>query len=149
MDKDLDGKHRPPRCGEEPSMAARYLICVLLRQFEQGEHSKNEPRRWRLGELHVFAMIYNLIRLVMLQAAERQGVPTNRISFIDAMRWLDAAQPNDTLAKLVVLPHRPHRYEPRVRKRRPKKYKLERVALTCARRAAVNLQLSATSTRTQ
>jgi hypothetical protein len=77
-----------------------------------------------LRELHVFALIYNLIRLVMLQAAERQCVPTNRISFIDALRWLDAAQPGDALSKLVVLPHRPHRYEPRVRKRRPKKYKL-------------------------
>ena len=38
-----------------------------------------------LRELHVFALIYNLIRLVMLQAAERQCVPTNRISFIDAL----------------------------------------------------------------
>ena len=77
-----------------------------------------------LRELHVFALIYNLIRQVMMQAAERQDVPVNRISFIDAMRWLDAAQPGDELGNLVVLPDRPNRYEPRVRKRRPKKYKL-------------------------
>ncbi len=77
-----------------------------------------------LRELHVFALIYNLIRQVMIQAAKQQDVPINRIRFIDALRWLDAAQPGDELSKLVVLPDRPHRYEPRVRKRRPKKYKL-------------------------
>ena len=77
-----------------------------------------------LRELHVFALVYNLIRQVMIQAAQRQDVPANRISFIDAMRWLDAAQPGDKLGDLVVLPDRPNRYEPRVRKRRPKQYKL-------------------------
>lgn len=77
-----------------------------------------------LREVHVFALIYNLIRQVMIKAAERQDVPVNRISFIDALRWLDAAQPGDELENLVVLPNRPNRYEPRVRKRRPKKYKL-------------------------
>ena len=77
-----------------------------------------------LRELHVFALIYNMIRQVMVAAAHRQRVPVNRISFIDAMRWLNAAQSNDILTNLVVLPNRPHRYEPRVRKRRPKKYKL-------------------------
>ena len=77
-----------------------------------------------LRELHVFALVYNLIRQVMIQAAQRQDVPVNRISFIDAMRWLDAAQPGDKLGDLVVLTDRPNRYEPRVRKRRPKQYKL-------------------------
>ena len=77
-----------------------------------------------LRELQVFALIYNLIREVMLQAAKQQGVPVNRISFIDAMRWLDAAQFGDELSRLVVLPDRPNRYEPRVKKRRPKQYKL-------------------------
>jgi hypothetical protein len=77
-----------------------------------------------LRELHVFALIYNLVRQVMVQAAIHQNVPVNRISFIDALRWLNSAQPGETLSNLVVLPHRPDRYEPRVRKRRPKKYKL-------------------------
>ena len=77
-----------------------------------------------LRELHVFALIYNLVRQVMMEAAIRQNVAVNRISFIDALRWLQSAQPGDELSKLVVVPERPHRYEPRVRKRRPKKYKL-------------------------
>lgn len=75
-------------------------------------------------ELHVFALIYNLVRQVMVHAALRQNVPVTRISFIDAMRWLQSALPGDELTKLVVLPDRPNRYEPRVKKRRPKQYKL-------------------------
>ena len=77
-----------------------------------------------LRELHVFGMIYNLVRQVMVEAALRQHVAVNRISFIDALRWLQSAQPGDDLSGLVVVPERPDRYEPRVRKRRPKKYKL-------------------------
>ena len=77
-----------------------------------------------LKELHVFALIYNLVRQVMLLAAVRQKVDVRRISFIDALRWLQTAQPGDELSQLVVNPHRPNRLEPRVRKRRPKEYPL-------------------------
>ena len=77
-----------------------------------------------LRELHAFALVYNLIRQVMASAAARQKVMVNQISFIDALRWLQTAKEGDELTDLVVLPNRPHRYEPRVKKRRPKKYKL-------------------------
>ena len=77
-----------------------------------------------LKELIVFALIYNLVRLVMIQAARRQQVAIDRISFIDAARWLAAVRDAEPLALLVVNPHRPYRYEPRVRKRRPKQYPL-------------------------
>jgi len=77
-----------------------------------------------LKELQVFALIYNLVRQVLVEAAVRQKVAVNRISFIDALRWLKSAKPGDDLTELVVLPDRPNRYEPRVRKRRPKQYKL-------------------------
>ena len=50
-----------------------------------------------LRELHVFALIYNLVRQVMIQAATRQNVAVNRISFIDALRWLNLALPGYTL----------------------------------------------------
>ncbi len=60
----------------------------------------------------------------MLEAACRQKVDVRRISFIDALRWLQAAQPGDKLPKLVVNPYRPNRLEPRVKKRRPKEYSL-------------------------
>lgn len=75
-----------------------------------------------LRELQVFALIYNLVRQVMLEAARRQEVDVRRISFIDALRWLQTAPPGDQLPKLVVNPWRPHRLEPRVRKRRPKEF---------------------------
>lgn len=73
-------------------------------------------------ELVMFAIAYNLVRLVMLEAATRQNVPPTRISFIDALRWLLHAGPNTRLTRLVILPERPGRCEPRVRKRRPKNY---------------------------
>jgi hypothetical protein len=79
---------------------------------------------WNPKELIVFALIYNLIRLVMIQAARRQQVDIDRISFIDAARWLAAARDDELLSLLVVNPRRPYRYEPRVRKRRPKQYPL-------------------------
>ena len=74
-----------------------------------------------LRELQVFALIYNMVRQVMLEAASRQQVDVRRISFIDAWRWLQSASPGDPLS---VNPYRPNRLEPRVRKRRPKQYPL-------------------------
>lgn len=75
-------------------------------------------------ELTMFLLVYNLVRMTILQAAKQQGVPPERISFIDALRWLATARPGDALPELVVNPSRPGRYEPRVRKRRPKEYAL-------------------------
>ncbi len=75
-----------------------------------------------LKELAVYAIVYNLVRIVMMEAARRQGVHVERISFVDALRWLVEAKPGEDLPKLVVNPDRPGRYEPRVRKRRPKQF---------------------------
>jgi len=75
-------------------------------------------------ELAVFALVYNLVRAVMLEAAARQGVPVSRISFADAYKWLRHARPGDVPPPLIVNPRRPHRIEPRCRKRRPKQYDL-------------------------
>ena len=77
-----------------------------------------------LKELHMFAVVYNLVRLVMLEASRRQKVPLDRISFIDALRWLRDAKPGALLSDLVVNPSRPGRLEPRVLKRRMKEYTL-------------------------
>lgn len=75
-----------------------------------------------LKELQVFALVYNLVRQVMLVAAECQRVDVRRISFISALRWLQTSAPSDALSDLVINPLRPNRLEPRVRKRRPKEY---------------------------
>jgi len=75
-------------------------------------------------ELTVFAIAYNLVRVVMLEAARRQEVPVARISFADAYKWMRHARPGDALPALVVNLYRPNRAEPRCRKRRPKQYDL-------------------------
>jgi hypothetical protein len=77
-----------------------------------------------LKELYIFALAYNLVRLVMLEASRRQQVPLDRISFIDALRWLRDAGPDTRLTPLVINPARPNRLEPRVLKRRMKEYTL-------------------------
>jgi len=71
-------------------------------------------------ELYMFLLVYNLVRMTMIEAGRQQGVPPARISFVDALRWLATAQPGEELHDLVVLPLRPGRLEPRARKRRPK-----------------------------
>jgi hypothetical protein len=75
-----------------------------------------------IKELTAYAIAYNLVRLVMGEAASRQGVPTDRISFVAALRWLLESGPGDALSDLVINPGRPGRIEPRVRKRRPKQF---------------------------
>jgi hypothetical protein len=77
-----------------------------------------------LKELAVFTLVYNLVRLVMLAAAAQQGVPPDRISFVDALRWLRDAASDPAEMRLIVNPDRPGRIEPRVKKRRPKQYPL-------------------------
>jgi len=77
-----------------------------------------------LKELTVFAMVYNLVRLVMGQSAALQRVNVERISFLDALRWLSAPSQDMPLTALIVNPVRPHRVEPRVKKRRPKPFPL-------------------------
>jgi hypothetical protein len=77
-----------------------------------------------LKEAYMFALAYNLVRLVMLEAARQQQVPMERISFVDALRWLSSAHPGAKLPDLVINPKRPNRCEPRVLKRRLKEYTL-------------------------
>lgn len=71
-------------------------------------------------ELHMFLLVYNLVRMIMLEAAQKQGVSPERISFADALRWLATPRPSKELQELNVLPIRPARGEPRQRKRHPK-----------------------------
>jgi hypothetical protein len=107
--------------------AARWRVELNLRHLKttmKMDVLKCKTVEGVLKELTVYAIVYNLIRLVMVEAARRQGVDVERISFVDASRWLAEASPGDDLPDLVVNPARPGRYEPRVRKRRPKQYPL-------------------------
>jgi hypothetical protein len=77
-----------------------------------------------LKELSVFALVDNLVRMVMGQPAILQHLGVERISFLDTLRWLSAPSTGMPLGALRVNPIRPHRMEPRVKKRRPKPFPL-------------------------
>ena len=92
-------------------------------------------------ELWTHILAYNLIRTVMAQAASKHGLEPRSISFKGAMQTLEAFQPvialrgedddayrarlYEQLLKAIArhrVADRPDRYEPRLRKRRPKHY---------------------------
>lgn len=91
-------------------------------------------------EIWAHLLAYNLIRTVIAQAAARHGKHPRQISFMRALRTLEAFRPalahvpREQLAALYEymltaiasheIGHRPDRLEPRQRKRRPKPYKL-------------------------
>jgi hypothetical protein len=77
-----------------------------------------------LKELTVFAMVYNLVRMAMWHSAILQHIAVERISFLDALRWLGAPSTGMPLIALIVNPARPYRVEPRVKKRRSKSFPL-------------------------
>jgi Transposase DDE domain len=64
-------------------------------------------------EVLAFILLYNLIRKVMLEASRQQGVPPDRISFVDAMLWLLHSTPGTPLPELVVNPRRTRNAQPR------------------------------------
>lgn len=137
----------------QPGFRSRVITLVTTlvdaRQYRAAELAKLYRLRWRvetnllhlkrsmkmdvlrcetvagvMKELTMFALVYNLVRVVMWEAARRQQVAVDRISFVDALRWLCNAEPGEPLPDLIVNPSRPDRIEPRVRKRRPKEYPL-------------------------
>ena len=75
-----------------------------------------------LKELFAFAIVYNLVRTVMLQAANQHSVSPNQISFTDALRWLASITMASSEASILLIHIRPNRFEPRVLKRRGKPY---------------------------
>jgi hypothetical protein len=110
------------------------LAKLYLKRWEVETHLRELKQTMKLDvlkcetvdgitkELTMYALVYNLVRVAMLEAARRQGVDLERISFIDALRWLATATADEPIAKLVVNPERPNRVEPRSIKRRPKQY---------------------------
>ena len=122
----LDAQRYPPEDLAD-LYRCRWQVEVNLRHLKQT--MKMDVLRCRspegvLKEMLMFALAYNLVCLVMCQAAQRQGVPPERISFVDALRWLRNWEPTRKLIDLLINPHRPGRVEPRVVKRRPKQYPL-------------------------
>ncbi len=138
----LDAEHYP--AGELAQLYAdRWQIETNLRHLKQTlglDVLRSKSVAGVHQELRMIAWVYNLVRLVMLQSAHQQEVPVERISFIDALRWLAQGGVGRTLDHLIVLPNRPGRAEPRVVKRRPKQY-------TLMKRPRAALQQALTTTR--
>jgi hypothetical protein len=78
-----------------------------------------------MKELCISLLVYNLMRIQMLRWALAAGIDVRRVSFIDACRWLASrALRLAGVDGLIVNPPRPGRTEPRVVRRRPRKYTL-------------------------
>jgi hypothetical protein len=91
-----------------------------------------------LKELAVYCLVFNLVQRIMAEAAARQRVTPERISFLDTVRWLLSAAPGMP-PELMVNPLRLGRHEPRVIKdlldtyrkmTRPRAYLKRHLALT-------------------
>lgn len=105
-------------------------------------------------ELWVYLLAYNLIRLLMAQAAAEHATTPRALSFKHTVQlWSEftarqvprAADPTHSLATLlrliaqVPVGHRPHRSEPRARKRRPKSFPWLKVPRHVARQRPAHL----------
>jgi hypothetical protein len=120
----LDAEAYPPEALAE-LYGMRWRVELYLRHLKTTmgmDVLKCETVQGILKELTVYAMVYNLVRVVMLEAARRQGREVERMSFVDSLRWLAEPGGDGRLPRLVVNPDRPGRVEPRVVKRRPKKF---------------------------
>lgn len=124
------------------SLATGAAEDVLIAPFRTGEVTLARQLYPKLvpGDvvIYVHLMAYNLLRTVMWQAGKQAGVCPVRISLQGTRQHfghfcchLYQASPKkrlqlyDTLLKVVtdkLLPERPYRYEPRLKKQRPKPY---------------------------
>ena len=69
-----------------------------------------------------FARVDTLVRMGMGHSAMRQRINVERISFLEALRWLGAPHTGLSRMALMVHPKRPPRVEPCVKPRRPKRF---------------------------
>lgn len=157
----------------EIKVDGRVLVTTLLdhRNVSKGELAALYEQRWNveldfrnvkttLGlevlscktpqmcekELWVYLLAYNLIRLLMAQAAQHAGVHPRQLSFKHTVQiwtaWMlhglagTVTARNDTLFSTIAqlkVSRRPGRLEPRARKRRPKPYQWLKVPRARAR----------------
>lgn len=122
---------------------ARWQVELNLRDLKQtlgmnSLHSKSVDGVTK--EMLMFALVYNAVCAVMNEAARRQCVAVDRISFIDALRWLRNSSSRPDLPTLKVNPRRADRLHPRMLKRRLRYPKLQ-VAREIWRQKVLSAQL--------
>jgi hypothetical protein len=94
----------------------RWEVEVRFRDLKQTLGMKKISAKTVAGvqkEVLTFILLYNLVCQVIAQAARNQGVPPDRISFIDAARWLLYAAPGEILPALEINPRRKRKSQPR------------------------------------
>ena len=96
-----------------------------------------------MKELAMFALAYNLVISVMVESAGIQNVPVDRVSFIDALRWLTHPKPGADPGDILVNPLRPNRIEPRLIKRRMKEYSLMKEPRSVLRKRLLRKEVAA------
>ena len=105
----------------------RWQVEVYFRDLKSTLKMKHLRSRTIAGvrkEIVAFVLLYNLLRQVMCRAAAQQQVDPQRISFIDAVRWLLWSDPDEALPRLLVNPRRVRDAEPRVIKHGRRKYRM-------------------------
>jgi hypothetical protein len=83
----------------------RWQIEVCFRDLKRTLRLRQTAARDVQGvqkEILAFLVLYNLVRQVMAAAATRQNVEPDRISFVDALRWLLWSEVGEELIDLVV-----------------------------------------------
>ena len=96
-----------------------------------------------LKELTMFIIAYNLIHSVMADSARVQQVAVDRIVFLDALRWLTGGGTLGDIGRILIIPSRPDRIDPRVRKRRPKQFPLMKEPRSVLRNRLMGKQVAA------
>jgi len=72
----------------------------------------------------MYLIVYNAVRLAMLEAAAQQRVSADRVSFADALYGVRHGDLSQPLPRLRIVPYRPDRVEPPAKKRRNDDYVL-------------------------
>jgi hypothetical protein len=116
----LDEEHYP---AEEliAVLKARWGVEVNLRHLKTSMRMNVLRSQSVAGverELWMYAIVHNAVRLVMLEAAARQRVSPDRISFADVLYWVRHGDFHQPIPDLLLVPFRPGRIEPRLKKRR-------------------------------
>lgn len=106
-------------------LRARWGVELNLRHLKRTMNMNVLRSKTAAGierELWMFAIVYNAVRLVMLEAAAKQQQRVDRISFADALYWVRYGNVNEPLPEMAIVPYRPNRIEPRLKKRRNDHY---------------------------
>lgn len=119
---------------DEKRYSAEELIAVLKARWGVEVNLRHVKTTMRMNvlrsktvagverEIYMYAIVYNAVRLVMLEAAGKQRVGVDRLSFADGLYWVRHGDLTEPLPRLEVVPLRPGRVEPRLIKRRHDQY---------------------------